>query len=316
MKKALNLVITYFITLLLSVFFGTLFYSLYINVLNFVAGTEIQFFVQHELSDAFFYISFCVLFVLCLLTSYYRIRHPGGMSQVLAFVCLAILTWGCFVPVVYKLSEKYSTGHEVSKPGTFSKGYFRQAGDKVYYFTKDFALNEKKELESSAIIINTEDGGVVSIENVIDSPELDLRKESAPYREILVKNTFQENDFPLSVNFRNIIKNYKDNMDNGFLGFLGFFSFALAACSVFALTNAFHWNLLNTMLITSMSFLILIINSHPEFFAAIEKGRSFGFLSKLDDNPFLILLNFILAFLFISIGVVLFLIRKHREEYL
>ena len=320
MKKALNLVIMYFITLFIGVAVGTILYSFYINVLNFVAGTEIKFFSKKEIFDAFFYVSFSVLFLICLFISYYRIRHPGGFLQIIAFAVMALLTWCVLVPCVSKLSRNYSENERVEVDVPLSKKYFRQAGDKVYYFTKDFDENINGENQTTAIVIDTSDEGVVQIENVVDNSEFELNKVSEPYKEILVKNTFHENDFPLVVNFRNIISMCEKNINGGVLPFIGYLSFGLAISSVFALTCAFHWNLLNTMLITILSFLVLILNSNPGLFSFLHFDEKYGtngfcnFIGKFGCQPVMVIVNFLLSFVFILIGVIIFVVRKHKER--
>ena len=240
--------------------------------------------------------------------------------QIIAFILLSFLTWVVLVPCVSSLSRKYSENAIVSEPAVLSKKYFRQAGDKVYYFTKDFEKNINGEKQAPAIVIDTSDDGVVSIENVIDSPDSELNKYSEPYKEILVKNTFQGNDFPLAVNFRNIIAMCESNIKGGFLSFLGYLSFGLALSSVFALTCAFHWNLLNTMLITFLSFLVLILNSHPELLSFVAFKKKVGnngfsrFLSQFGSEPIMVFVNFLLSFVFILTGVIIFIVRKHKES--
>lgn len=321
MKKALNLIIMYITTLFTGIVMGTVLYSFYINVLNFVAGAEIQFFTKKDILTAFFYISFCVLFLVCPLISYYRIRHPGGLPQMITFIALSFLTWAVLIPCVYSVSSKYTESHSITEsPENLSKGYFRQVDNKVYYFTKDFNRNETGIPETTAVVIETGENGNVGVENIKDTPNLDLNKEASPYREVLVKNTFKENMYPLSVNFRRLISICVKNMNDGFFPFLGYLSIGLVLCSIFALTNAFRWKLINTLVITILSFAVLILNSCPliaplKFLETkICNTGFYEFLSDFGTEPIMVFMNCLFSVIFILTGVILFIVRKHKEK--
>lgn len=317
MKKAINLVIIYFITLLSGVLVGTVLYSFYINVLNFVAGTEIQFFTKKEMLDAFFYVSLCILFLICPLVSYYRIRHPGGLPQLLAFIIIAVFTWTVMIPSVFKLSENYAEKYTLLENGdNLSKGYFRKVDNKVYYFTKDFKKNSQGKFETTAVVINTDDNGKVTIDNIVSDADMAVSEAAKPYREILIKNTFQEGEFPLTINFRYMINSLYSELNGGFLYFLGFLSLGVVLSSLFALTSVFSWNLLNTLLMTILSFIVLLFNSCPNLGVLVflnEKlaGTGFyNFLSKFGENPIVIFSNYVFSIIFILIGLILFFVRK------
>ena len=49
MKKALNLLIAYLITLVTGTLVGSVLYSFYISVLKYVAGTEVAFFAKNDM---------------------------------------------------------------------------------------------------------------------------------------------------------------------------------------------------------------------------------------------------------------------------
>ena len=193
MKKALNLMLAYLITLLVGVSLGTVLYSFYINVLKYVAGTEIAFFAKNDMLYSLFYILFCSLIVVLPFISYYRIRHPGGVPQIIAFVILAILTWGLFIPGVYKLSEKYKTYYyEAEESVQLSKGYFRKVDDKVYYFTDDFWTTEQDVRKADAVVFDLNaKGNDVIYKTVSEDPLHPLFRCAAPYRDILLKKVIQ-----------------------------------------------------------------------------------------------------------------------------
>lgn len=321
MKKALNLILIYIITIIIGSAIGTVLYSFYLNVLDFIAGTEIQFFTKKDLISSFFYTAICLLFFICPIISYYRIRHPGGMPQIITFVFLALLTWAVAIPGLFHLSKKYIQQDSfVTKNECLSKGYFREVDDKVYYFVKDAELNQNGKLETTAVIINTNPNGNVSIEKVVDSPDSDLRKAAEPYKEILLKNTFQKNELPFSLKLNTLIENCNSKVNGTIFTIIGYLSLGLIMASVFALTNVFKWKLLNTLFISIVSISTIIINANPgliPFYFIEEKLAGSGFmqfLSNFGSNPLLVFSNFLFALIFISIGVIQFIIRKHKSK--
>lgn len=321
MKKALNLIIMYLVTLLSGVIVGTVLYSFYLNGLSFIAGTEIQFFTKKELFNAFFYTAFCLLVFICPLISYYRIRHPGGIPQFIAFVILSLLTWIVLIPSVFNLNKKYIEKNDVIIDYVpLSKGYFRKVDDKVFYFTKDFTDNGTGALESTCVEIDTTEDGVVKVVDVVDSPALEVNESARPYREILVKNTFKKNDCPVSINFKELFFDCNFHIQCGLWTFIGYLSFGLVLCSVFALTNVFKWKMLNTLLVTCCTFLIITLNSNIGLlpFGTLEtKFADSGFItffSKFGTHPLMVFTNFLFAILFIVTGVIVACVRKHKNK--
>ena len=322
MKKALNLIIIYFITLISGVLLGSVLYSFYINVLNFVAGTEIKFFTKNDMLYAIFYISFCVLFIVCPLISYYKIRHPGGVPQLITFIILSALTWVIFIPGLFKINDNYIENHYVAaEKEPLSKNYFRQIDDKVYYFTKDFEKNNQGQIQTTAVVIDTDaEYKNLKIKKIIDSPDKDYHVAAEPYREILLKNTLHNDDFPVSVNFKYLITTIKNNIADGLLPFIGYLSLGLVMASIFALTNCFDWKLLNTLLISITSVFILVLNSCPQFFRLdllADKLAGSGFLRTFEhfgSEPLVVFINFVLSLIFITVGVVMFIVKRHKNR--
>lgn len=321
MKKALNLILMYLITLLSGVIIGTVLYSFYLNVLNFIAGTEIQFFTKKELLNAFFYVAFCVLIFICPFISYYKIRHPGGIPQLIAFILLSFFTWAVAIPGVFGLTQKYIEKNDfIEEHVPLSKGYFRKADNKVYYFTKDFSDNGTGALKSTCLEIDTTENGFVKVVDVVDSPSLEVNEKALPYREVLVKDTFQKYDIPFSIKFKNLFFECNFHVQCGLMTFIGYLSFALVLCSVFALTNVFKWKMLNTLLIVCCTFVILILNSNISLlpFGNLETkfaGTGFiKFFSKFTTHPLMMFMNLLFALIFIVLGIVIYFVRRHKNK--
>lgn len=321
MKKALNLIIMYFVTLIVGILLGTGLYSFYINGLNFIAGTELKLFTQKDLLDAFFFTTFCLLVIICPLVSYYKIRHPGGVPQVIAFIFLSLITWCIAIPTVFNLNLKYISSNDfLGEKESLSKGYFRQVDDKVYYFTKDFTKNSQGVPESTAVIIDTAEDGIVTVQDIIDMPSLGVNKSAAPYREILVKKTFETNQLPITIDFKELFFKSNYHIQCGLKTLIGYLSLALVICSLFALTNMFKWKLLNTLLILGATVCILIFNTNPGLlpFGIIEQkfynSGFIQFLSQFGTEPLMIFTNYIVAVVFIVTGIVVSIVRNHKNK--
>ena len=105
MKKALKLAVIYLIILIFGTVLGTLLYSLYLNLLGFVSGREISFFSDEELFKSVFIVMPCMLIFIIPVISYYRIRHPGGILQLIVYMVLCLLTWALLMPLTFKLKD-------------------------------------------------------------------------------------------------------------------------------------------------------------------------------------------------------------------
>ena len=142
MKKALNLALMYVTVFFTSVLIGSFMYTLYMDVVGFIAGQKLNFFDMDQIIRAIFLVSYCVCFLMCPFMNYYRIRHPYGVPQLIAFIILVLFTWGGLYPGLHFLEQKvYDARPQSTQISHLSGGYFRKTGNKVYYFTRDFYSN-------------------------------------------------------------------------------------------------------------------------------------------------------------------------------
>ena len=207
MKKALKLALIYLIILITGTVLGTILYSLYLNLLGFVAGREINLFDDTEIFQSLFYIIFCMMILILPLISYYRIRHPGGVLQFVVYLVLCILTWALLMPLSFKLRDfcmrKFS---RELKYESLSPNYFRQVDNDVYFFTREFQIKQKgRSAEAPVIIIDTSENGIVEFKTMGDYPSLDINQKAMPFREIQVKRIFGEDESPVPFNFKTLI---------------------------------------------------------------------------------------------------------------
>ena len=321
MKKALKLAVIYLLFLFLGTVFGTLLYSLYLNLLNFIAGQEISFFSDNELFDSFFYVLFCMLFFMPALISYYRIRHPGGILQFLVYVVLCLITWLVLVPCTSTLQDWCRKRFVVATETQYlTPNYFRHVDNTVYYFTKDFETQDGMVAEAPAVVISTTEEGVVEYRTVKNYDNLEVNRKAVPYREIQLKHIFGSESNPIPVDFKIIIKNSTAAYKGGLRTLLTLLSFVLLLSSVYALTNFFDWRLLNAVILFIATACILCLNSVyylPEYSSIISKLTSNGFFrsfGKIVDQPLLFICNCVLALIFISAGVIKIAVRKHAAK--
>lgn len=319
MKKALKLITTYFLILFFGLLLGTILYSFYLNVMKFVAGNEIVLFSFSELAKAGIYVSYCFIFLICPVISYYRVRHPAGFPQIIAYVIICLFTWLVFFPGVYfldKVYEKHNEGTETSIH--FSKGYFRPGDEKIYFFTKDF--ESKNDYKPNAVVIDTTEDGIVTFENVYDDNTFELSYLSNPYKEIQVKKSFNMRGNSIPVNFKMLIYVAKRAFSESFLSYLGFLSLAVSICILFAFSTFFEWRLINTTLIFFFTSLILSINSFYYSYSFISiktkltNNRFFDFMGNYISEPLIFVANNLFTIIFVIVIVVRVIVKNHKNK--
>ena len=322
MKKALKLALIYLIILILGTVLGTILYSFYLNLLGFVAGRDITFFTDEELFKSLFYVLFCMQLFILPVISYYRIRHPGGILQLVVYIALCLITWVLLLPLSFKLgnycNRKFSFE---TKTESLSPNYFRKVDNDVYYITREFKQSVPgRAAEAPVIIIDTDEYGGVEYTNITDYPNIPLHRKAEPYREIQLKKIFGEDENPVPINFKLLYSMIAGSYSGGLPYLLTLISFALLLCSVYGVTNFFDWRLLNAVMLFIITALIFSFNSvyfMPQFNELKMRITSNGFFRALGgvvSEPLLFILNCFFALLLIAAGVVKFSIRVHARR--
>ena len=322
MKKALRLALIYLINLIAGTILGTVLYSLYLNLLGFVAGREINLFRDAELFQALFFVMFCMLILIIPLISYYRIRHPGGILQFVVYIVLCALTWALLMPCSFKLRDfcERRFVKEVYNE-SLSPNYFRRVDNDVYFFTREFSGSTAGSVGvAPAVKIDTREYGVVEYEDVKDYSNFPLNRKAYPFREIQLKKIFNADENPLPFDFKSlqsmIEKGYSFKLSN----FLMLVSFVLLLCSVYGTTNLFDWRLLNSVMLFIITAAIISINS--VYFASrfndikthINGIGPFKVLGGIVSEPLLFVVNIFFALIFIISGTIRFIIHKHSKK--
>lgn len=315
MKKALKMVLFYFLFLILGLAAGTLFYSFYINVLNFVAGGKSNFILKTDLLSSIFFTGTCLIALICPVTVYYKIQKAGGVAHFITFIILAAVTWGGLLPLTVSLGNKYNfLSTSTAASSKLTGGYFRKSGDKIYYFTRDFQKDAFTFYDTSTVVIDTTQEGQVTLEEIQDTPDFVLYRDAAPYKDVLIKESFQESKNTEFISLRLFVLRAQRAWAKGWTFWLAFLSVGLVLCSVFGLSNLSEWKLVNTCILVVATCLILVFNTvyyMPWFeFLKIRNLDNVGMfkaMGKFMDEPVLVLINLIFAIGFSITGLIRFI---------
>lgn len=321
MKKAINLIITYLLLLFIGWILGSVIYSIYLNSLNYVSGNRIKFFSLTDLVQSGIYVAYCLIFLICPVISYYRGRHPAGISQTIAYVLICLFTWGVLFPGVYYTNKAVEKKIKLDNQSVYlSEGYFRAGADKIYLFTKPFDDYNNFGLSTSGVVIDTTENGTVKIEKELYERKLEIKKHAYPYKEVQQKDYFAMKGKPIPVDFALLINKAKTSFENGFFRYLNFLSLALLICILYGISNFFEWRLLNTTLIFFITTIILSINSIYYSSALLQvKHRImqlsfFQMLNQKIDEPIIFVLNNFITLVFVIIGIVRLILKTHKGK--
>jgi len=313
MKKALKLFLAYFIWLIIGTLVGTFFYSLYLHSLELVAGVNSPVFSSQHLTKSFFLISQVLTFISGFLILGYKIRKPGSSLQLLVYVICQFLSICILFPVSSRFEKKYGIGtmkFYQKEDKALSPGYFRESNDQVYFF-----LNEKN---NRLIQIDTRDNGTSIYKENTYAPLNELSKKAAPYKDVLIKDSFRERTSLYSF-LSLLIEAGKRDMSTGLSFWLGFLSVGLALTSIYALSSFSAWRIINYSLCALHYGLILFVNGF--YWSPLLAGFRncnflhsgfFGFMNRWTSAPLLILINIIFALILAVSGTIKFIITKKR----
>ena len=106
MKKAIKILLVYFVYLLLTICFGTVFYMAFLGVVNATAGHKVVFWNQELFIKTFFFIAVCSLSLICPFLISYRIRHRSGFLQTIVYIIVCVINWGILFPIAITQADK------------------------------------------------------------------------------------------------------------------------------------------------------------------------------------------------------------------
>ena len=97
MKKALSLLFMFIIFLFAGIILATIFYSFFLGVLHYVAGTNSTVFDFNTILKAFFYTLPLIIMLTPPVLCYYRVRHIGSFPQIISYIIISSLCWILFI---------------------------------------------------------------------------------------------------------------------------------------------------------------------------------------------------------------------------
>ena len=326
MKKALKLFFIFFLFFLIGTGLGTLFYSIYLCSLNHIVGTNTTFFSKDKLILAFFLAGQVMTLLIGYLLISYRIRHSGGILQLLVFIITQVFCWGFLFPFLFQIEDIYLTKHQdeitfEDKSYPLTKGFFRESDNVVYYFMDDLKTSYPYGEESTnAVRINTRENGKIGLTEVRTPRFLEISQKAKPYKDILVKNTFAQEESSHLYFICTLVNLAKKNYHEGWTFWLGFASLGFALACVYALSGISDWRLITFSIDTVITAVLLFWNyiyTTPAMNAFKSmKIAKIGFepLNKYINNQFLILTNILAGLVMIVIGIILHFVKKHKNQ--
>lgn len=336
MKKALKLLMIYFVSLIITIVVGSLLNTIYLAITNYVVGTKINLFDFDYFMRALFLVTYSVLFLICPLLSIIRIKQPSGVAQALIYVFLVLFTWFFLFPATSWLEDKFYQNHTIEKKvEDLTPGYFRSLGNKVFYFTEDINSKSQHKIQeedinqtevqeklTNVLIIDRSELGGITFEELSLTQESDLYQRAKPYRDILIKEAFQ--DFSYKgldfVNFDHLIKAGKKALKTNFIHYLGFCSLGLLMACVYAFTGLFNWKLLNLSFVIITNFMIISFNSvvrDGKIAPIINKIAGVPFVKSMEnifDHPTLVLINSICFLVITLIGIISYIVKNCAKK--
>lgn len=317
MKKALMMLLTWVLWLIAGVGIGTFFYSLHLHSLSLIAGRSSAIFTKENIFVSFVLVTQIMTFVIGFLLLAFKIRHQGNPLQLVAFIICQFLSFCAILPLTYHFERKFLLKNlseiEIEESTeTLSAGFFRESESMVYYFLDEDNKN--------VIRIDTSDGGSSEVLNEFDVSDFPIVKNSHPYKDILIKNTFTKQAQPTEYSFfGTLLMTAKRDLNLGWTFWLGFLSLALALTAIYPISGISAWRISNYSICALLYGVILFVNGFywaPAFNnfrnMAFMKNRLFTAMSAYVSSPFLVFVNLIITLIFSVLGIVLFIVHKKR----
>lgn len=320
MKKALKLLLTYFILLILIVAAASICYSLYLIITNHVEGSKINFFDAKVFITSFFRVLTSSLIFICPICVYKLIKYKRSFSVFVTYIIICIVNWMILFPISLHFRSIYSDVN--FKQERLSERKFREDHNgNIYYFTRDFGTSPLTYQDTPTVVINPENLNAVSIKEIKDTPDFVLYQDAEPYSDVLVKNTISVNKKIKIIEIEKIIDSANLALGKGPSYFLGFLAFAFALCSLYSLLNFFDWRLLTAVSIFTGSLLIILLNSLyylPAFDLLKEnlllKSNFINYCQNYVQQPLLVIINLLIGILMSLLGIIKFCVIQAKKS--
>ena len=258
MKKALAIILDYFVILAASCIAGILIYTAFFNCTTLIAGETVNF-TKEILIYGFFETFPIVLMLMNLVLIIYKIRHKASpIASAITYIILTAITWLLFYPLSLTMERKiYSrilSPAQVQSKKDLSSGYFRTNGGSLYYFI------DNKDNMAQCLTLRSKDSSEPFFESLDVSPLSDFAGAALPFREPLIKDAMSDIPYGLINIIHNIKLRAALSWRTGYFSWILFCSFGLLLASVYMFIRISEWRLVTTFFTVIFYTSIIIFN--------------------------------------------------------
>ena len=320
MKRALAIVLDYFVILAAACAAGILIYMAFFNCTTLIAGETVHF--QKEILMYGFFETFpAVLLFMSLILIVYKIRHKGNpAASLITYVILVSFTWFWLYPLSLifenRFYSRYLSPAQVQSMQDLSAGYFRSNGGTIYYF------KESARDSADCLTVYSEKGSFPRLEEVDVSPLSDFAKNALPFREPLIKDAMDGVPYRIMRIFSSIKMRAHLSWQSGYVSWIMFCSLGLVLAGVYIFVRLSQWRLVNTLIAVTLYVCIIAFNAvyfFPRFDFIRETAnlmiigtRLQQWFIGLNQDFLLTCINILSALLIISVGAAANLLKENK----
>lgn len=325
MKKALRMILNYLITTVVGLIIGAIIHIQYLTSANLVAGHSIEY-----PKSIFFYSLLenapIVLLLIIPIILTWKIRHlDNPVASSLTFAFLAALTWLVVLPSTQILIKVLpsKTQEYLSSRNELSAGYFRDWGDKYYYFLTD----EDTETASAKalLLFNKRNPHVYGDETIVETDKKsEFATNAEPFKDSLVTQTMSGVPWRIFYVFKLFESYVQRSWENGYISWLCFCSFGFLMASAYCLIQLSKWRMVNftyafivqvaALGINTLYFTDAFTNTRY-MISKIFYGNDFSRLQYFQNHDIqfpLVLTNLVLGVIIITIGLIITSVKRKR----
>ncbi len=312
LATAIHLIFYYVII----VFVGTILlsgaYTVHALCKTLVAGQPLKSFNITFFTHGLFFAFPLMLVSIGALMIFYLIRHSSTswLPLIVYGILYLCLSWGILLPISFKMQQKYDTFNINTSAVPLSSGYFRNFNGKVFYYS---AVTKENVADGVCFDLASTAKNVYTFTGEKLGSEYD-------FSDSLIENSMQTSALTNIVMQHCALfcaKAYSAHK-NGSLAWLNFSLLGFALLSLAGMRHISKWRLVNVMVITYASALILEINILYDkigFLVPIankinELFARFTFFT----NPFLAVFNILIFLIFAITGLLIDIKRKRQPK--
>ncbi len=308
MKKSIHILIVFFSVVITGSLLGSMLFMLYGNLTSLVANQKDTLF-SFELFVPGIMVSFPLVCILALLfVILLNIRHSDfSKTSLITYLVLGLLTWFVFIPFDLSRSVDYITQeHNRVNREILTDGIFRTTDEGIEYLSR-----VTPDGLADGIFIDTT-GSYKNPGTVLEIKQKDVSSKATDvFADTLIRDGAELSQFvsvPLNI-YAELMINGTNCYLKGVISWISFAFMGLALISCAGLSNVSSWKLLNIFFVVFMACITGLLNYEyysGDFFNsfAVEWARFFHGWPV--DNPFMVILNLVIAGVCTMTGVIRF----------